>query len=173
MTSLAANIAPTYVRETNISNLIWSPCLTVVSLSIRKIPMKIHGKTHLKHQYDRFDNSADLTEENYCSRKALVFLLQDGAPLLFTSYNVGEARRDFNRVHRECNINLKVDAQREENPFRSLRPIRYISFIITSTWRQPVTDVPSNSDARGTRAYQYLQISQTLISFALNKQTLL
>jgi len=49
---------------------------------------------------------------------------QDGAPLLFTSYNVGEARRDFNRVHRESKIHLKVDAQREENPFRSLRPIR-------------------------------------------------
>ena len=71
--------------------------------------------------------------------------------MLFTSYNVGEARRDFNRVHRESKIHLKVDAQREENPFRSLRPIRYISFIITSTWRrQPVTDVPSNSDALGT-----------------------
>jgi len=49
---------------------------------------------------------------------------QSGAPLLFTSYNIGEARRDFNRIHMESGMDLKVDVQREENPFRSLRPIR-------------------------------------------------
>ena len=45
--------------------------------------------------------------------------------MVFTSYNVGEARRDFNRIHMESGIDLRVDIKREENPFRSLRPIRY------------------------------------------------
>ena len=50
--------------------------------------------------------------------------MQDEAPLMFTSYNIGEARRDLNRIRTESCIDLKVDVEREENPFRSLRPIR-------------------------------------------------
>ena len=56
--------------------------------------------------------------------KIVLINMQDEAPLMFTSYNIGEARRDLNRIRTESCIDLKVDVEREENPFRSLRPIR-------------------------------------------------
>lgn len=47
-----------------------------------------------------------------------------GVPLIFTSYTLTEAQRDYELILKSANGELKTQVGKELNPFRSFRPIR-------------------------------------------------